>query len=180
LVKRKNVDTVIRAVSLLPRDIQDNYKLLIIGDGPEKQGLVDLAYRLNLKNVEFLGELFGKRKFEWLCRARIFILCPMSYESNFESGFEGFGIAYIEAQAAGLPVIGTDQGGIPESVGDGGLLVKNPTNPQEIVSCIQKLITDNELYKRYQINALSRVKYFDRKIIFRQFEQVYERALNHV
>jgi len=180
LVKRKNVDSILKAISLLPVNLQEAYKFVVMGDGPEKQGLIDLSKKLNLTNVEFLGEIYGIRKIEWLLRAKLFVMCPDQYIKDIESGIEGFGISYLEAQAAGLPVIGSNQGGIPDAVGDGGLLVQNPTDPQEIASCIRQLLMDDKFYQHYQDNAKSRIKDFDRRKIFGQFEELYQRALNHV
>lgn len=174
LVKRKNIDGVIRAISLIKNDLRKLFTYVIIGDGPELFPLKKLAADLKLTNILFLGELVGISKIEWLCRSKLFVLCPKFIETGFETGSEGFGIAYIEAQAAGLPVIGTNEGGIPESVGDGGLLVDDPENSEEIANNIQKLILNKELYLHLQKNALGRIHMFERKKIYGQFEQLYK------
>jgi phosphatidylinositol alpha-1,6-mannosyltransferase len=107
------------------------------------------------------------------------VLCPKPYQTDFEGNEEGFGISFIEAQLVGLPVIGSNIGGIPEAVGDAGILVQDPTNPEEIASSIRQILTDKDLYTNLQKNALSRVKNFDRKLIFKQFLCLYKKVLNY-
>jgi glycosyltransferase involved in cell wall biosynthesis len=179
LAKRKNIDGLLRAFALLPKAIATNYSFVIIGDGPEKSSLVELANNLGLCNVIFVGQIGDNEKREYLCRSKLFVLCPVPYRSTFEGNEEGFGISYIEAQAAGLPIVGSNIGGIPEAVGDAGILVQNPEDPQEIASCIQQLLLDKDLYTNLQDSALSRVKNFDRKLIFKQFLRLYQKALNY-
>ena len=122
LIKRKNVDSVIKAFSLLPVHFRDRYEYLIIGDGPERQHLESLAKELNVQhNISFLGQVNDKKKAKLLASSKLFVMCPTPYNNENE----GFGITYIESQAAGVPVLGSHNGGVPEAVGNGGLLVKN-------------------------------------------------------
>jgi glycosyltransferase involved in cell wall biosynthesis len=179
LVKRKNIESVLKAFSLLPKAIVANYSFVIIGDGPEKSNLIKLAKALGLVNVRFVGQISDREKQDYLCRSKLFVLCPVPYQSNFEGNEEGFGISYIEAQVMGLPVIGSNIGGISEAVGDAGVLVQNPSNPEEIATCIQQLLMDDNLYTNLQKNALSRVRNFDRKLLFKQFLELYGKALKY-
>jgi phosphatidylinositol alpha-1,6-mannosyltransferase len=178
LVKRKNIDSLLKAFALLPKQIINTYRFVIIGEGPEKANLVKLANNLGLYSTRFVGQISDEEKRKLLSRSKLFVLCPRPYQSDFEGNEEGFGISYIEAQAAGVPIVGSNIGGIPEAVGNAGVLVQDPTDPEEIASCIGQLLIDQDLYESYQKNALSRVKNFDRKLLFQQFLRLYQKVLN--
>jgi len=103
LERVKGIDLLIEAMGKgkLP---EVNCKLVIIGDGSERKNLEDLVKKLNLKErVRFLGQIPNEEVPEYLAGADCFIL---------PSRKEGFGIALLEARAAGVPVIGSEVGGI--------------------------------------------------------------------
>ena len=72
---------------------------------------------------------------------------------------EGFGRVLIEAMAAGVPVIGTRVGGIPEIIEDGvnGYIV-SPDNPKELRDAIVKVLEKVELYEKFAAEGLRVVK----------------------
>jgi glycosyltransferase involved in cell wall biosynthesis len=114
LIKRKALDDLLMALSRLG---YDEWRLLIIGDGPEEPRLRDLAERLGLSSrVEFLGAIWGERKFQYLAAADIFVL---------PSAHEGFGLVFLEAMFCGLPVLASSTGGQTDFLKDGetGFLV---------------------------------------------------------
>ncbi|MBN1765197.1 MAG: glycosyltransferase, partial [Sedimentisphaerales bacterium] len=125
----KNIDLLLMATSHLQKD--HNIQLLILGDGPERNKLESLKRKLNLDNtVYFIGP---RRDVErWLKIADIFIL---------PSKWEGFGLAALEAMAAGVPVIATDVTGLNDIIMDGqtGLLVPSD-NDQQLSKVIDNLI----------------------------------------
>lgn len=171
------MDSVIRAIALLSDSILKHYSYIVIGDGPKKNYLEKLTKNLRLNNVEFVGELSDRKKIcELLHHSKLFVLCPKPFFQDFELVEEGFGISFIEAQAAGLPVLGSDIGGIPEAVGGGGILVDDPTNPGEIATKIQMILEDSNLYGSLRKNGLERVDQFDRKHWINKFEHMYEFA----
>jgi glycosyltransferase involved in cell wall biosynthesis len=96
LIKEKNVDVLLKSVSLLRVDFPD-IKCCIVGDGPEKAALLKLAKKLEIcENVEFAGfqeyeALIGKVK-----ASKVLVL---------PSSREGFGMVVIEAFACGVPVV---------------------------------------------------------------------------
>jgi len=97
LVAHKNVDLLIRAVSLASNEVPD-IKAIIIGDGPEMEKLRALTRDLGLeRNVEFTGFLESYDEAVALMKSsRVFVL---------PSSREGFGMAALEANACGLPVV---------------------------------------------------------------------------
>ena len=102
LVRKNGVDTLIEAMQFLP----DNVKLQILGTGPEKISLTQLMSRLSLDNpVEFLGRVPPDEIPNYLVNADIFVRPSRS---------EGLGNSFLAAMAAGVPIVGTPVGGIPD------------------------------------------------------------------
>jgi glycosyltransferase involved in cell wall biosynthesis len=97
LIKEKNVDVLIKAVKLVKKEVPE-VKCKIIGEGPEKSKLEKLAYDLGLEsNVEFMGFLGDHDDVIAYMKSSKVLMLP--------STREGFGIAALEANACGLPVI---------------------------------------------------------------------------
>ncbi len=147
LVEKNAVGDVIEAVKFLP----ENVKFRILGAGPLEKSLKDKAKSLGVeKRVEFLGQIDPKDIPEYLHKADIFIRPSLS---------EGMGNSFIEAMAAGLPVIATPVGGITDFLIDGetGLFVE-PKSPRLIAFQVQKLISDRVLRDKIVINAKRMVR----------------------
>ena len=128
LFHKNAVDDVIRALSLLP-DVQ----FKIAGIGPEESKLRKLAKELQVEDrVHFLGYIDHAHLPALLHSADIFIRPSRS---------EGMGNSFIEAMAAGIPVIGTAVGGIPDFLTDGetGFVVE-VDSPQSIASAVRQVI----------------------------------------
>jgi phosphatidylinositol alpha-1,6-mannosyltransferase len=121
LQRRKGHDLSIRALALL-RDEPPGLRYLIVGDGEERGHLERLVDELALRDrVSFLGAVPDDVLPDYYAAADIFVH-PNRPESREE---EGFGMVFLEAAAAGLPVIGGANGGVPEAVEQSvtGLLV---------------------------------------------------------
>ncbi len=169
LVKRKNIDTVLRSLTYLPKNLRDKYDYVIVGDGPERPKLEQLKNALGLDNVVFKGEITDSEKIALLCQSKLFVMCPLQIGLDVE----GFGIVFIEANAAGLPVVASKTGGVPEAVGNGGIFVDDETDPKEIAKKIEELLIDEEKYNQIKKYALERVKKFDNERITKEFVELY-------
>ncbi len=148
LINRKGVDYLIKAID----SIDDlSVKLIVIGDGPEKNRLRDLVSILNLESrVVFLGKVPSVLPYY-----RIAHVCALASFSIEEDGdYEGLGLSLLEAQYMGIPVIGTNSGGIPEAVLDGlsGFIVPEK-NSKAIAEKITQLKNDMNLYKKMSDKA---------------------------
>lgn len=98
------IDNIIKAIKLIPCYILKNYKYFIVGDGPERKNLEFIVKNLHLEeNVFFKGEVSEAEKIQLLSNSKLFIRCSTTYKNENE----GFGISFIEAQAVGIPVIGS-------------------------------------------------------------------------
>lgn len=151
LVDRKNVKTVIEAWKLLPAEVRADRELIIVGEGENRTRLEELAS--SESDIRFTGWVSEQRKVELLERASVFVLPAL------RDGYdvEGFGIVYIEAQAAGTPVIGSSYGGVPEAVGDGGIIVDQPEDPVVVSDKIEGILTNEDEYENLLQNTSQRV-----------------------
>jgi len=128
LVRKNAIDDVIRALPLL-----SDIKFKIVGSGPEEQSLKNLAKKEGVENrVEFVGHVDHAQLPALLHAADIFIRPSRS---------EGMGNAFVEAMAAGIPIIGTNVGGIPDFLKDGetGFVVE-VNNPKSIAEAVERIL----------------------------------------
>ena len=141
LVARKGVEYLIEAITYIsdPRVV-----LLIAGGGPEKDRFEGLVRRYRLQNRVFLlGKVPDLVPLYRL--AKIGILA--SFSRIAEGDFEGLGLVLLEAQSFGLPVIGTNSGGISETFIDGetGILVPEQ-DAGALARALLRLHTDTTSY----------------------------------
>ena len=146
LVKRKGQDFVIRSLPEILKKVP-NLKYLIVGDGPDKDYLVNLAKELQVeKQVIFAGPIEDKDilKFPYYHLADLFIM--PTREMKGQKDIESFGLVYLEAQAQGTPVIIGKAGGTGETIieDETGLAV-NPENTKDISDTVLKLLTNDNL-----------------------------------
>jgi glycosyltransferase involved in cell wall biosynthesis len=153
LVRRKGVDDLLRAMALVKPEV-GSARLVIVGDGPERDALTRLANDLGLSaSVEFKGELRGSSlDLEYsLCR-----MCVLpSKRVSDDPANEGLGLTLVEASMHGKPLVGTEHGGIPEVINSGvnGFLVPEH-DPPMLADAILKLLRDEKLAERMGANAL--------------------------
>ncbi|GBC98049.1 GDP-mannose-dependent alpha-(1-6)-phosphatidylinositol monomannoside mannosyltransferase [bacterium HR17] len=144
LVPRKGVDKVIEALPLVLREHPD-VCYWVVGDGPDRQRLEELAQRLGVADrVAFTGRVPDVRPFLHACE--VFVM-PTREERRGD--VEGFGLVYLEAAACGKPVVASAVGGavdavVPDETG----LVVNPHDPRAIASALCRLLRDPEFAKR--------------------------------
>ena len=128
-------------------------KLIIVGDGPDKE-LVD-KYASSNDNIEYRGLVSEQDKLELISNCRAGVYLPVN---------EDFGIVPIEFMSAGKPVIGSNEGGLRETIIDGvaGYLIE-PT--QECLRSTIKKINKGEL-KTSKKACMQQAKKFDKTIFY--------------
>lgn len=137
---QKRVDVTIRAFA----EIEKKYpgaKLVIVGDGPERENLEILCCELGVSAaVRFTGRIDNARVLEEMAKAQFF---------SMPSVREGFGIVYIEAMACGCVTIGTQGEGVADLIvnGENGFLVP-PDDSHSIVSVVMQCLENPELAKK--------------------------------
>lgn len=148
LVRKNAVDDVIKALPLLP-----SVRFHILGTGQEEEQLRELAHTLGVEDrVQFLGHIGHAELPKELHKADIFIRPSRS---------EGFGSSFVEAMAAGLPVVATQEGGIADFLFDAkrnpgkaptGFAV-DPDSPEQIAQVVGDMLAHPEQVAEVVANA---------------------------
>ena len=139
LVRRKGIDTVLRALPRLTSACSD-LVYLVIGTGPDAGRLRALAHRLGVaRRVRFLGQVTAAALPAYYNLCDLFALPAREAVPDVE----GFGLVFLEAGACGKPVLGARTGGIPDAVLDGetGLLVP-PDDPAALAEAARRILRD--------------------------------------
>jgi phosphatidylinositol alpha-1,6-mannosyltransferase len=124
LQAHKGHETVLKALSGVPCAIRQRFVYLVAGRGPHERALRDEAESLGISaQIHWLGFVPEEDLPDLYRTSDLFVLCTR--ESAKQQEVEGFGLAFLEAQACGTPVVGAHTGGIPEAVreGEGGWLI---------------------------------------------------------
>jgi glycosyltransferase involved in cell wall biosynthesis len=144
---RKGTLELVRAMALVHEQIPDVHCIVIGSTDAEPlytQTVRARIERLGLNDcVHMLGFVPEDVLMDWYANADVFVLPSM----NVGWKFEGYGLAHIEASAAGLPVIGTTNCGAEDAIDDGvtGLLVEQARVEELLPSAILRLLTDKTL-----------------------------------
>ena len=89
---------------------------------------------------------------------------------------EAFGRVVVEAQVSGIPVVASNRGGLPESVGSGGLLIDDYTNVDDWINALEKL-DDDQVYESFSNEARANTERFDLSAQIDEFLNVLDSAL---
>jgi 1,2-diacylglycerol 3-alpha-glucosyltransferase len=168
LAPEKNWETLLHAVALAYAEHR-SMRLVLIGDGPQKQTLEALAADLGIaERIIFTGQLPFEEVPAYLKAADMF---------SFASVTETQGLATIEAMAAGLPVVAVDGSGTHDIVDNGkqGFLVEN--DPNALASAIKEMLCNPQQMKHFRANALKKARTFDANRLGKQMIKVYEQAI---
>lgn len=175
LAHKKGVRDLLAAVSNLSHEgIQPS--VVVVGSGPLGAELRAFARQEDLK-VEFLGHQSPEQVREVLAVSRIFVAPSKTAE---DGDAEGFGLVFLEAAAASLPVISYAHGGVVEAVEDGvtGILCEEG-NVDALTDAIRRLIANPDLAEELGRSGRARVlSDFDVKDRTRELESVYEAAVS--
>jgi teichuronic acid biosynthesis glycosyltransferase TuaC len=150
LVARKRHADVLRAMWLL-RDAVPDLRWVVVGDGPERPQLEALADELGLSDrVDFLGALSHDEAVATARSAAAFVMPSVD---------EAFGVAYVEAMAAGVPAIGCRGEPGPEEIArcGGGIVLVPPCDPEALATELRTLLTDQPLRRRLSAAARATV-----------------------
>ena len=154
LVQKKGIDAIINALAKALKT-NSNLEYIIIGDGPEKNNLMELSKKLGMEgHIRFLGVKTGDELSNYYNLCDIFIM--MSRDINNE--IESFGIAYIEASYFGKPVIAGKSGGTEDAVVNNktGFIV-NSEDEERLIRKIKLLAGSKKLRNKLGNAGRSRV-----------------------
>ncbi|MBC7850221.1 MAG: N-acetyl-alpha-D-glucosaminyl L-malate synthase BshA [Chitinophagaceae bacterium] len=164
--KIKRVGDVVKIFANIVKTVPS--KLLFVGDGPERQLAESMSRELDLcDHMRFVGR--QEQMEDILAIADLFLLT---------SEYESFGLAALEAMAAGVPVVSTDAGGLPEinihgKTGYLGHIGDVETMSSQAIS----ILSDETKLKLFKHNAEQQAMLFDISTVIPQYEALYNRFL---
>lgn len=169
LEKRKGVRYLLQAFAVVQESMPDA-RLIIAGDGPDRQKLEELAVDLSLEHVEFKGYVDEADKLALLAEADVFC-SPALYG-------ESFGIVLLEAMAAHVPVVAGDNPGYRAVMKERGKLsLVNPKEIEELARRLSIFLEDSDIKKLWCEWATTYIEQFDYPKIVDAYEALYERLL---
>ena len=163
LCEVKNYSLMLRAFKIISERCP-NARLSIAGTGEQEAELKSLTSELELQNsVSFLGNVSDIPTL--LSSKSLLLLSSLS---------EACPMVILEAMAAGLPVVATHVGGVPELVTDNGIVVPSG-DFVAFADAVLRIIGDPDLMKRMSENSLNNAAGYDKKVIVKKYEHEYER-----
>lgn len=147
-----------------------NYKIktIIIGDGPQRPELENLIKKYNLQDtIQLAGQQTNPWQYLSTCDVDIFVIPSVK---------EGLPYVLLEAMAAGLPIIATQAGGIPEIIKDqkNGLFIP-PKNPTAIAQALEILIKNSNLKNQIARQAKIDIKKYSLENMVAQIDNLYKK-----
>lgn len=170
LVKKNGVEYFIKSIPFILKEI-DNIKFIILGNGPERKRLAELVNNLNInRKIIFLGEVSNIKMPLFYNLADIVVIPSL---------IEATSIAGLEAMSCGIPLIGSNTGGLPEIINNRktGFVVQ-PKNEKEISKYVILLLKNSKL--RYSMDKAARklaLAKFDWSIIAKRTFSIYKKLL---
>lgn len=164
--KIKRVKDIVKIFDLVRKQVPS--KLLFVGDGPERSGAENLCRELGIcDEIRFVGK--QEKIEEVLPIADVFLLT---------SEYESFGLAALEAMAAGVPVISTNVGGLPEINihGKTGFL-GDVGNIEQLAGYTLQILQNDSLLKTFKENAFQQAMKFDIATVLPLYEQMYQELM---
>ena len=145
IIKFKGHDFVLKVISNLSKEDKAHVEFHIAGTGPYLVNLNKLVKEYKLDDiVKFKGFVPDEELKDFYANLDLFILATRQNDNSTQ--IEGFGLVFLEAQSCGVPVIGTNTGGIPSAVehGNGGWLIEQD-NEEELSSLLKYLISNRQI-----------------------------------
>jgi colanic acid/amylovoran biosynthesis glycosyltransferase len=177
LTAAKGIEELIRAFAKIAPCFPES-RLRLIGEGAERRAYEDLVGILKINGrVVFEGTMAHERVAAIVSRCAVSVLASKTGANGWQ---EAFGLASIEAAAAGLPSIVSRNGGLTETVEDGvtGLVI-GESNVDELADALSTLLSDESLRERLGTAGRQRVlKQFDLNKQTAKLEDIYLEALN--
>lgn len=155
---QKDQDTVIKSLKFLDESVH----LFLVGDGARRKELESLIADLHLDHrVHMLG-----------IRTDVANILKCADIAIMSSHWEGFGLAAVEAMAAGIPVVATNIDGLAQVVGNAGILFEHE-DALGLANSIKSLIEDKELYDITAERCANRAYDFDISKMALRYHEVY-------
>src|SRR3989344_9373248 len=171
LKKRKGFEYSIKAFAEMAPKFPD-LKYVIAGKGVERENLRVLSSKLKVSDrLVFLDSLSEEEIIALYKNAELFILLPQDDNKDIE----GFGLVFLEAAAAGLPVIGVKDTSVEDAVRDGqnGILVSSQ-DYQEAAKMMIKILSDQNLKKSFSEESIKSAKEMSWEKVAQAYKKNYD------
>ena len=173
LIKSKGVFILLEALKLLKKKGVQFYCNLVGGEGDiTNQNLLDKINKLDLADaIKYHGKKYDVNKFHLFNQADIFVF-PTFYHN------ETFGLVNLEAMMFGLPIISTNEGGIPDIVkhNETGFIIEKE-NPMQLAEKLEVLINNPKLGKK--LGKEGQIQ-FNKKYTLEKFETKFTDILKQI
>jgi glycosyltransferase involved in cell wall biosynthesis len=169
-MQRKGLPTLIRAAPLVLAALPQA-EFWVVGQDPAQSRMEALCQAHGVsERFHFWGLASQDELIDYFAQSDVFVLPSL---------IEAFGVVFLEAMAAGLPVVGTRTGGIPEVVEDGvnGLLAQ-PDDPSSLAMALLNLLSDEAQRTRLSQAGLETAREFSLSRMMAETYQVYTRLLS--
>jgi len=166
LEPRKNVGGLARAYARLPKELRDQYALILAGAPGWYSADI-------MKEIESLGMSDRIRITGYVDRRSLEGLYSMASVFAYLSVYEGFGSPPLEAMACGTPVLASNASSLPEAVGNAGILV-DPNDIDEVAVQLTTLLTDDSVRMKLSQAGLRWAQQFSALDIAREVLTIFE------
>lgn len=164
----KNVGFLLKMLAIVNERMPDVH-LVLVGDGPERSGLIQTAQELGLtERFHLTGTLAKNEVSDVFHGADLFVISSTS---------ETQGLATLEAMAAGLPVVGVDAPGTRDMVEHGRQGLLTAKDPQAFAAAVVRLLGDDKLREQYRRASATRAEMFTARGMALRLVDAYERVL---
>ncbi|MEZ5335174.1 MAG: glycosyltransferase [Methanolobus sp.] len=156
--KHKGIEVFLEIADKMP-----DRSFLVVGNNPDK---IDFSKYDNVKYLPWVNDpaqVYSKTKI---------LLVPSIWP-------EPFGRVCIEAAFCGIPSIASNNGGLPEAVGEGGMVINDYKNPEEWINAI-KLLDDEDIYHGYSDKAKTHAMDFEISMVVSEFRDLIKNQLGLV
>lgn len=151
----------------------DAWRLLVVGDGPEREGFERRLSDSGLRDrAEFTGAINFALVPEYFHQIDVLVI-PTETTKRIR---EQFGRVIVEAMASGVPVIGSTCGAIPEVIGDAGLIFPEG-NAEALADALRQSLSDEALRERMSLAGLARVGQYSWERVAEDTYKLYQQVL---
>ncbi len=165
LIPRKGIQFLIRSLPNAIKNANRNFEVEIVGDGPYRKELVQLAAELKVSHkLNFVGTVPYEHLATSYQEADIFVLCSLA---------EGMPLVVLEAMASGLPIVASSVQGIEDLVAANGYLFK-PGDWYSLATKLVSLINDGQKRIKMGRESIRRVQKYDWENIANAYLNIYE------
>ena len=175
LVKKKGCEYLVRAIAQVQQTLPET-DLVIIGDGPLRQSLENLASTL-LRRYRFLGKQTPEAVKQWMARSKVLVAPSVTTERGET---EGLPIVILEAMAMGLPVVASRHAGIPEAIqhGENGFLTAE-RDISGLAQAIADALQNQPLWQQFSLASRQKVEAtFNLRTNTQSLEDLYTQSIH--